>query len=231
MDVTWTRDRILMTVTCLADRVLFPRVLGVVRLAVMGVPVEVTHWLEKTYPKPKVAPEWLRECYDWIVTTHNLSPSDNLHAILDHVEMQLLNSDLRDSVLPETGLPTDVLTWQSSQLSKPGVLVEVAALTEIGHSAFSLLQVRERRIESEGVVGLEEEASGGGLPKYPRSMLRFELTDGTVTIPAIEYRSLPQLELGETPLGYKVCFPPLASLRFSVNAIVCVDGVEGNAHS
>jgi RecQ-mediated genome instability protein 1 len=35
-------------------------------------------------------------------------------------------------------------------------------------------------------------------------MLKFLLSDGRTTVTAIEYRSIPQLELGVTPLGYKL---------------------------
>jgi RecQ-mediated genome instability protein 1 len=168
----------------------------------MSPPVEVLRWLNEAYQKPRIAPKWLSECYEWIIDTHGLSPANDLLGILDHIEMQFLNSDLRDSALPGTGFPADISTWQRDHLRGPGVLVEVISLTEIGHSAFSLLQAREKRIEKESVVGLED--LDGVLPKYPRGTLRFELTDGTMTIPAIEYRPLPELELGEIPLGYKV---------------------------
>jgi RecQ-mediated genome instability protein 1 len=185
----------------------------------MPPPVEITRWLEEHYPKPTVAPEWLTECYNWIIGTHSLSIENDLALILEHVEMQLLNSDLRDSTLPGTGLPADVSAWQKNHLRGPGVLVEVVALTEIGHSAFNLMQVRERRIETEAVVGLDDDAEGeegGRLPKYPRGMLRLELTDGTITLPAIEYSSLSELELGVTPLGYKVHLLSAHSSDFSL---------------
>ena len=44
----------------------------------------------------------------------------------------------------------------------------------------------------------------GPIPRYPRSMLQFRISDGSTEIDAIEYRKIPELELGETPLGYKV---------------------------
>lgn len=51
----------------------------------------------------------------------------------------------------------------------------------------------------------DAEEDEGPVPKYPRGMLRLELSDGFTTVEAVEYRSIPQLELGVTPLGYKVC--------------------------
>ena len=88
-------------------------------------------------------------------------------------------------------------------------------MTEIGHSAFSLQNVRQARIERADLAGLageegEDQDGGedaGSVPKYPRSMLRFQLSDGTRILEAIEYRKIPQFELGVTPLGCKASFP------------------------
>lgn len=88
------------------------------------------------------------------------------------------------------------------------ILVEVTALTEIGSSAFSLANVRQARIERADLAGLAQaegaEDDGGPIPKYPRRMLRMEVSDGSIIMPAIEFRSMPSLDLAETPLGYKV---------------------------
>lgn len=86
------------------------------------------------------------------------------------------------------------------------------ALTDIGHSAFSLQNTRQTRIERADLDGLavESDAEGEGgedegpIPNYPRGMLRFELSDGATVIPAIEYRKIAQFQLGVTPLGCKV---------------------------
>jgi RecQ-mediated genome instability protein 1 len=95
-----------------------------------------------------------------------------------------------------------------------GVVVQIEAITEIGSSAFNLMGVMKAR-EERGVVSLDPDdvGEGGGgrededegpLQRYPRGMLRLVLSDGSTRIQAIEYRSIPQLELGVTPLGYKV---------------------------
>lgn len=107
-----------------------------------------------------------------------------------------------------TGLPTNARTIEKRRISGTPILVEVTAITEIGHSAFSLQNVRQTRIEREDLAGLAEqegvENEEGAIPNYPRTMLKLEISDGTVTLPAIEYKPLPQLQLGETCLGYKV---------------------------
>lgn len=107
-----------------------------------------------------------------------------------------------------TGLPLNARTLDNKRISGTPILVEVTAITEIGHSAFQLQNVRQTRIEREDLAGLAEqdgvENDEGPVPNYPRTMLRLEVSDGTVTLPAIEYKALPELKLGETNLGYKV---------------------------
>ena len=87
-------------------------------------------------------------------------------------------------------------------------------VTEIAHSAFSLLNTHQTRIDRAdlGLAQEEDEQAEqqrdedeGPVPRFPRGILRFELSDGLTTFRAIEFWSLPQLELGKTPLGYKVC--------------------------
>lgn len=130
--------------------------------------------------------------------------------IVHHLEAQLLQSDLSASMLPGTGLPADVSDFNNRTLHGPPILVEVISITEIGSSAFNLQNIRQARIEHADLAGLaggdddQDEENGTNVPKYPRSMLRFQLSDGATTLQAIEYRRLPQLELGETPLGFKV---------------------------
>lgn len=147
-------------------------------------------------------------CYTWIESALQLDPVNDIEAILYNVETQLLQSDLGDSMLAGTGLPVDVSEYDKVKLTGPPILVEIVSITEIGHSAFSLLNVRQARIERADLTGLAEEEENdeetGPVPNYPRSMLQFELSDGSTTMKAIEYRSLPALELGDTALGFKV---------------------------
>lgn len=92
-------------------------------------------------------------------------------------------------------------------------MVEIVQIEEIGLSALSLQKTLESRLEraaageTEEGDPLEEDGIGevgGRIPKYKRSMLKLHLSDGHILIPAIEYRPLPELELGITTLGYKV---------------------------
>lgn len=144
-----------------------------------------------------------------------------MDAILYNVETQLLQSNLSDSMLAGTGLPQDVAELSNGKIPGPPVLVEVVSMTEIGQSAFNLQNVRQARLERADLAGLaeqndegggeggEEQEEAGRVPKYPRSMLKFELSDGATTLHAIEYRRIPDFELGTTPLGYKVrAIPP-----------------------
>jgi RecQ-mediated genome instability protein 1 len=135
--------------------------------------------------------------------------------LLDALEHQILESSFADSMLPGTGLPTyAAVPTTTVTLEGQQIRVEVVSITEIAHSAFNLNQTRlarEERMkagdiddgEGEGDIEVEGE---GPIPKYPRGMLKFQLTDGTMVLPAIEYRPLPDLSLENTPLGYKVVY-------------------------
>ncbi|KAF7327641.1 DUF1767 domain-containing protein [Mycena kentingensis (nom. inval.)] len=177
----------------------------------------VTAYLDANYPSPRVDPEWLGACYDWVLDHHNLTPATDMPTILHHVEAQLLQSDLSDSMAHGTGIPLNILQAPCATLRGP-VLVEMTAITEVGSSALALDAVRvvrdERMNAGAGAEGEEEEADlevdgEGPVPNYPRSMLRFELSDGATTLSAFEYRSIPDIVLGETPLG---CFSKTFSM-------------------
>jgi len=144
-----------------------------------------------------------------VIEEHNLNPVTDIGQIKEQVESQLLMSDLTDSMVHGTGLPHNIAGLQKSVLSGPPILVQIIALTEIGHSAFSLMNVRQAKIDRADLSGLvqgdnEDEADEGPVPNYPRSMLKFELSDGAIRLNAIEYRKIPELDLENIPLGYKV---------------------------
>ena len=143
----------------------------------------------------------------------SLDPLRDFKEIIKHVQAQLIQSDLSASMLAGTGLPRDVGELNNTKIPGPPVLVEVVSMTEIGHSAFNLHNVRPARREKADLAGLaqgdegedgEQRQEDGAIQKYPRSMLRFQLSDGATILQAIEYRRSPDLELGETPLGFKV---------------------------
>lgn len=131
-----------------------------------------------------------------------------------------LGSDLADSTVEGTGLPVNVDNIQKGRIATKAlggpILCQITDLTEIGHSAFSLRNVRQTRIDKADMAGLaaEEEGDENGqppqngedysIPPYPRATLRLTLSDGFRTIRAMEYRPLPALKLGETQLGSKV---------------------------
>ncbi|KAH7106281.1 hypothetical protein BKA62DRAFT_686550 [Auriculariales sp. MPI-PUGE-AT-0066] len=164
----------------------------------MPAPLALETWLRNEFPSPHISIEWLDACYEWITTELNLNPGDN-DELKRQIRAQLLQSDLADSAVPNTGFP--FLAADAPQTHIPGpVLCQVTALTEIGHSAFSLKNVRQTRIDKADMTGLalaqgDEEAAEdeGPVPKYPRSMLRLHLSDGNISIPAFEYRRIPGL--------------------------------------
>ena len=143
-----------------------------------------------------------------------ISPHD-AKRLTDATEEALLDSDLKDSMQPGTGFPDDITTANDLTVQGSSILVQIVDITEIGHSAFSLTNVRQTRLDQEDLAGLarqneevenqnQVDEDAGPIPKYPRSMLKLQLSDGTVTMPAIEFKRIPGLELGVTPLGCKV---------------------------
>ncbi|KAH9959580.1 hypothetical protein BC827DRAFT_491392 [Russula dissimulans] len=178
----------------------------------MQPPPQLLQWLRQTYPKPSVDENWLSQCYAWVIEEHSLNPATDMNKIIEQVEVQLLMSDLTDSMVHGTGLPHNVGGLQKGTLSGPPLLVQIVALTEIGHSAFNLMNVRKTKIDRADLSGLaqgdgddneDEAADEGPVPKYPRAMLQFELSDGAIRLNAIEYKKIPQLDLENTPLGFK----------------------------
>jgi RecQ-mediated genome instability protein 1 len=162
--------------------------------------------------------EWLGACYAWIIEELRLNPATDIDKIIENVESQLLQSDLRDSMVHGTGLPANISELDNTSLHGPPVLVEIISMTEIGHSAFSLQNTRQTRIDASDLAVLAADDTGegdGSIPNYPRAMLRFELSDGSVTFQAMEYRTLPEIQLGVTPLGYKVRCLAFTNLRAS----------------
>lgn len=183
--------------------------------------------------------EWLADCSDWLSSELGLDPSKDFDQFIQHVEAQLLQSNLADSTVPGSGIdPLLVASNPNPARPRPSsvprsghqaprqkrttgpipLLVEIKSITEIAHSAFSLLNTHQTRLDRAD-LGLAQEENAEQhrdederpVPRFSRGMLRFELSDGLTTFRAIEFRSLPQLELGTTPLGYKVCLFILAT--------------------
>lgn len=150
--------------------------------------------------------EWLNDCYNWVREEYHLDPAAQMDQIIQNVDTQLLESDLRDSMVPGTGIPQASPEVKQTIIRGP-VLVQVLSIMDIGQSAFSLMNVRQARLERAdlaGLAGAEDDEDEGPIPSYPRSMLRLELTDGSVNLPAVEHRRIPELKLGESQLGLKV---------------------------
>ncbi|PPQ99140.1 hypothetical protein CVT24_009330 [Panaeolus cyanescens] len=172
----------------------------------------ILQWVNQHFPKPRVDQDWLNECCTWIMEDRKLSPTANFDDFIQVVHEQLIKSNLSDSMQHGTGLSPQINNFQGN-LTGPPIMVEIVSIMEIGTSAFQLEQVRAAREErmTSGVGNEEGEEDGdievegeGPMPKYPRRMLRFKLSDGYCTISAMEYRKIPSLVMGVTPLGYKL---------------------------
>jgi hypothetical protein len=48
--------------------------------------------------------EWLADCSDWLASDLGLDPSSDFDQFIQHVEAQLLQSNLADSTVPGSGI-------------------------------------------------------------------------------------------------------------------------------
>ncbi len=144
---------------------------------------------------------------------------------------------MADSTVPNSGIPTTITNETKKvvigTLATGGpILVQISAITDIGHSAFHLRNVRQTRIDKADMAGLAEEmdAKEDGpsvtegedfrVPDYPHSMLRMALSDGSRTLQAMEYQRIPALQLGPTHLGCKVlAIHPVARICLTIPLI------------
>ncbi|KAF8907305.1 hypothetical protein CPB84DRAFT_300216 [Gymnopilus junonius] len=173
---------------------------------------QVVQWLHENYPKPRVDSEWLEGCVQWLEDDQKLSPVNNFPEFIKQVEVQLIESDLVDSMQHGTGLDPNISRFTGNLLGPP-VMVQIMAITEVGTSAFNLEQIRvareERMLAGEGNIEGDEEGDvevegEGPMPKYPRGHLQFQLSDGATTFEAFEYRPIPEFALGTTQIGFKL---------------------------
>ncbi|EGG07716.1 uncharacterized protein MELLADRAFT_62483 [Melampsora larici-populina 98AG31] len=178
------------------------------------IPIPVINWFKSSYPTLNFEQEWLNQCYDYLKNHFELTNSQ----LIKKIETQLLLSDLSSSTssinspLPLTISLTNSLPNLPKQicLSDRGILVQIQSITEIAHSALSLESTYlKRKNHAQGrdrVLDLDDDDTLDRKEpiRFPRAMLKFELSDGHTSVNAIEYRRIDGLELGETPLGCKL---------------------------
>lgn len=138
----------------------------------------------------------------------------------------MLQSNLADSMQRGTGFPENIRSIKDGFIATEEtggpLLVQVTAITDVGTSAFTLMNVRQARLDKADMAGLTkdrdldvdmetvenqertvEEEEDTTMPPYPRSMLSLWLDDGTMRVKAMELKRIPDLVLGETFLGCK----------------------------
>ncbi|KIJ12144.1 hypothetical protein PAXINDRAFT_83435, partial [Paxillus involutus ATCC 200175] len=155
----------------------------------------------QNYPKPTIDPKWLSDCCQWISSEHNIC---HFHRFIEHVGLQLLRSNLGDSVVPGSGTTQaheGRAGWpriNGDPLRDHAVKTNDRTRTphrdSIGPSQASCNLLSDSRIHT----------TPGPVPRFPRGVLMFELSNGCTTFRNIEFRSLAKLGSGITPSGYKV---------------------------
>ncbi|KAF8834507.1 hypothetical protein BDN67DRAFT_985270 [Paxillus ammoniavirescens] len=171
-------------------------------------PPTVYHWMDHKYPQTNHRPSKL--AYYVAVTMQaiphppqewlsDISPSTNLHKSIEHVELQLLQSNLGDSAAPGSGTTragpagqgsteTRSGTTPSKQMTGPAPLIEIRSITD------------KHNLPSRDAITT---ATSDNRSRNPRDVLVFELSNGCTTFSDIESRSLAKLELDIMSLGYK----------------------------
>ncbi|KAL7417052.1 hypothetical protein BDY24DRAFT_156890 [Mrakia frigida] len=152
--------------------------------------------LKYLYPSPRINQAWLSSCLTALLKENPLL-SRQQQIKLCHE--QLLLSDLSSSTLP-SGFPPQLVGNPEDPMregtifegTRSGCLVMVVSITEIGSSAFNLQRILHDRQEARsGVAKIrrlvgeeveEEDEEGDEGPKYPREMLKLELSDGFSTV-------------------------------------------------
>lgn len=124
-----------------------------------------------------------------------LDPVIDQDAFYTSVEQHFLFSKLGESTDPGTGFACDGAFIRGDGITKKPLLVEVTDVTDIGISAYDLIISWHRRFTA---------CPGVHPPNYPRATLKVKVSDGHEERTAVEMRYMPNLILGETPLGTKV---------------------------
>ncbi|KIJ10440.1 hypothetical protein PAXINDRAFT_86079, partial [Paxillus involutus ATCC 200175] len=131
-----------------------------------------------------------------IYSEHNIS---HFHRFIEHVGLQLLRSNLGDLAIPGTGIELKLEHM-------PGRAMGASRTPHnLAQSAFGFLNTHQTRLDRAD-LGLRQQVkeSEVPVPRFPRGVLGFELSNGCTTFSDIEFRSLAKLELGIMLLGYKV---------------------------
>lgn len=120
-------------------------------------------------------------------------------------------------MVPGTGLPQNIGNNDTYSQIKGPLLVELTAMDEQSTTAFELMQIRQARIDHQALYGLddaqgqdEDQEEIEPIPQYPHKSLSFDLFDGTHPLRALEFDTIPELDLADTPLGLKVSLPILS---------------------
>ncbi|KAJ3537019.1 hypothetical protein NMY22_g5783 [Coprinellus aureogranulatus] len=174
----------------------------------------VDHY-ETAYTSPQLSRVWLRRAIDAIMDETEMPFFDVAH-VTHALEQRIFHSRLEDITVPGTGLRPPTSRILPHGILHGPILLEIVHIEEVGVSAFELESVRQerarikhqRRIEQVRriVTPREDDAIQPRpiLPVYPRSRIKVYFTDGFTLLEAVECERLPDIVLGETPMGRKV---------------------------
>jgi len=163
--------------------------------------------------------EWLDEDEDDLEVSRMGQDKRTTKGELERARALLLDCDLRD-VCGEDGLPRDLSGWTHGEVNfGKGVMVQLSGMRDVSRPSGAMAGVDSGidAVEEEmRAVGLDGDGNGSededdfdfgtGMAKASCRMLRLKLTDGKVTVVAMERVSgeIPRLALHDTPPGTKI---------------------------
>lgn len=144
----------------------------------------------------KLSDFWLENCINWCRQEIG-SRQYTSEELYSKVHEQWLLLDLRDVELPQ--LPTNAAKAKKMILNKT-LFLQLMSVLDISKSKFTQLQTLKNL--NPLTRGIDDDSNEEDKPGAKR-MLQLTLTDGVEEIKAIEYRTIPELNINLTP-GAKI---------------------------
>ncbi|TEB22833.1 hypothetical protein FA13DRAFT_1798541 [Coprinellus micaceus] len=160
---------------------------------------KVIRHFQSIYTCPMVSWEWTSKRIEDIMEETNMPYFDYDH-IVPRIHEEILNVSLKDIATPETGLTPFINSPTAYGTIEGPLVLEIVHITEIGlRRRISAIRPATRERKSQPI-----QQSVQALPDYTRERLKLVLSDGFIELEAIECGRLPDIVLGETPMGTKI---------------------------
>ncbi|ORX80284.1 hypothetical protein K493DRAFT_412172 [Basidiobolus meristosporus CBS 931.73] len=155
----------------------------------------------------RVQPNWLKDKCLHIQNQHRHITEQQL---IDFLREEYLNADFRTGRIVPPAFPSNIEGVHQVTIFQQPAILQILDIIDVGVSAQHLLDATLRHNDPDRSRILAEEEKNEG--KFPRSMLKFTLTDGIQETFAMEYRALNNVDIF-LPLGSKILVNNVKVLR------------------